>query len=672
MVSGAPLPIEFLAESLRRVEADHLDITDLLSDLQGSPAERYLAWSMLLACQRRWRLAEIYANSALDITKSKVVAPREAAWSRHEAQLLRAQISRLGSGEKNEIKQVRDALARYESSEKTLARATRPDARIPLERAAQLLEYRLLTADQQSGPSLKVGFELLCGALDLSKHNMPMQVRILALGVAYHVAALARGELWPNQEPSDKALLSEWHKQLHCMLSEQRKHVERDEISVRARALEILGFQHLSVEAPPSDQPAQPRPERLRIPSELRLDVFEVREKLKLSKDAIAGLISEDLEVLARRLDRYRRRDLIYAPVWAPYEYERIVDLIQDAEIRTLVHSAYRRLRDIAGPSEQLGVQPHNRPALSRVADDFEDCRRKLADQSGDMRTRTALFHLSMESCYSRLLLSSIAWERQRKLDLEALAGRYRQIASEFPEAAIPHFRLDTVLSNLGERGEEAAAEAQQALALIDADPFLSTRQHWVRSTIKRRVAARYMEQAEELREQLESGGSNEQLRRKYLDLLLQSFRIVYSGYPDEVASSHDNFFELEARRRVNNIAYYASLILEQPGGPARMDAMNFGQEDLRALVEKLSPSGIQEVTDVNIAHTIGYAHDVLSDIAQADLAANQLMILIRDTGGDPKRDKSVASAMADALKWFSRGADAAASGGTTLASYRI
>ena len=165
-------------------------------------------------------------------------------------------------------------------------------------------------------------------------------------------------------------------------------------------------------------------------------------------------------------------------------------------------------------------------------------------------------------------------------------------VASEFPEAAIPHFRIDTVLSNLGDRGEEAAAEAQQALALIDADPFLSTRQHWVRSTIKRRVAARYMEQAEELREQFESGGSNEQLRRKYLDLLLQSFRIVYSGYPDEVAPSHDNFFELEARRRVNNIAYYASLILEQPGGPARMDAMNFGQRRPARFGRETEPVG--------------------------------------------------------------------------------
>src|SRR5262249_51460493 len=152
------------------------------------------------------------------------------------------------------------------------------------------------------------------------------------------------------------------------------------------------------------------------IPSDLRLDIFEIRERMLSSKDAIAKLIVSEIEQFARRLEAYQQRDLVCAPVWAPYEHERILELVPDG-VKARLRSAYDRLRVIAGASQRLGVPSHHRGDLESLAAEFADVKQVLAGQTreGDTFIHDALFHLSMESCYARLLLSYIAWPEQRE-----------------------------------------------------------------------------------------------------------------------------------------------------------------------------------------------------------------------------------------------------------------
>ena len=663
MVSGAPLPVEFLARSLMNVEGRYLDITDILSDLQADSAECYVAWSMLFACQRRWRLAAIYLNSAIEIANTKVVQPREAEWTRHEVELLRAQISRLGATDDVGSKHMQTPSDRFKWSEKVLSRCRRPrDLRVPMERAAQLLECRLLLADDDTSLStLRAGFELLCDARTLAKayQDELMLPRILALGICYYVAACSRPKLWPELAPEHSAQLRDWHAELHRLLTEQRKDLCRDEISLRARALELIGFQCL---APVDDalSPSVPAaPKLLRIPSDLCSDVFEIRDRMVHSKDATARLITNEIEQFARLLEIYQQRELIYAPVWAPYEYERIAGLIRDPALQNDVRSAYERLRTIVGASQRLGVGTHHREDLGTLAADFSRARQAIVDRPAGAgeHARQALFHLSMESCYARLLLSCIAWPQQRDRERELLATEYRAIAESFPEASVPHFRLDTLLSSLGS-DRDAAIEAQHALDLVKSDPFIEQKEHWVISTMRRRVAAGHAECAEKLREAMESTSPDVERRCEYIEALWRAFATAYSGYPEEIQTRSDSLFELEACRRTNNIVYYASLILEQPSGEERLRQADFGREQLRQMVEMLHPSGIDQVIDPNLAHTIGYAYDALGDPAPATEAAKRFFTLVGEMGGDPKTDKSLAKAVADAIRWIRRGTD--------------
>jgi hypothetical protein len=214
---------------------------------------------------------------------------------------------------------------------------------------------------------------------------------------------------------------------------------------------------------------------------------------------------------------------------------------------------------------------------------------------------------------------------------------------------------LDTLLSSLG-RDRDADIEAQHALDLVKSDPFIEQKEHWVISTMRRRVAAGHAEHAEKLREAIESASPD--VEREYIEALLRAFATAYGGYPEEIQIRSDSLFELEACRRTNNIVYYASLILEQPSGEERLRQANFGREQLRQMVEMLHPSGIDQVMDHNLAHTIGYAYDALGDPAPATEAAKRFFTLVGELGGDPKTDMSLAKAMADAIRWIRRGTD--------------
>jgi hypothetical protein len=160
--------------------------------------------------------------------------------------------------------------------------------------------------------------------------------------------------------------------------------------------------------------------------------------------------------------------------------------------------------------------------------------------------------------------------------------------------------------------------------------------------------------------EAVENDGTYTWLRRDCMDRLREAFSFLYEGYPGELESA----VPLEISRRINNIVYCASLILEQEPESHFLREREFGREELARMVQSLHPAGIQEVIEPSVVHTIGYAYSVLGDATLASAAAKQFMLLFGEIGADPTKNEGDGRLIADALRWFSRNADASLTAG--------
>jgi hypothetical protein len=648
MVAGSPGPVDLFAPALRNTPWRHSHLEGLLSNLETNPAERYIAWALLFACQRRWEMARIYADSAVQI--ARLLLGRDGERATKEAILLQSQILRLGADESC----AKDARRRFESS---LARLTQfereSDPRIPRERAAQILELRLsVPSSELPQAKLAFGFKLLHTALEQCSKDDLIRSRILELGLSYHLAARDRPELWPEQTDADRSVAKQWHRQLNAILEGQRRTLLPQEISRRARAMELIGFQ-LFMDTDHNAAELVPAVQSLRIPPHLRLDITELRSQIGQSIDATARLILSELEALDRRLESFRVRDVIYAPVWATYDVGAILETISDERARVLAKSAYSDLIAIAGTSQQVDVHSDHRRRLERIVKGFRQSFDALqeAGLAADERGRRASFYLRMESCYARLLLAQLAPKLRRQQELTSLVADYTAIVEDYPSASIPHFRLDTILSEL-DREDEATRAITRAVELIDSDPFLLPPEHWVRSTVRRRIAMRFEHSAARQREELRAAPTDEKLRTQYLDNLMKAFQSVYIGFKSMDDPDQDYFHRLEARRRIHDVVYYASGILSEDMDGKGLRSFGFGLSELRDLVERLHPHGIERLAEPKIIHTIGFAYAVLGQVREATKAGKRLIALMAQRGDDPK-DRFVANILTDAFMWL-------------------
>ena len=173
------------------------------------------------------------------------------------------------------------------------------------------------------------------------------------------------------------------------------------------------------------------------------------------------------------------------------------------------------------------------------------------------------MFHLRMEHCYSRLLLSCIASSDDKPELLEALEADYREIAADFPKASIPDFRLDVVLTDLG-REEEAFAALTDARRLVDGDGFLQTPIYGVRSTMERRLTSRLIRGAEAKVDELASLQSQAD-RTATLKLLLDAFKVLFVGWTSREFPEED-YLRDEKRGKMNQQYRLYSLLDPQVG----------------------------------------------------------------------------------------------------------
>jgi hypothetical protein len=229
-------------------------------------------------------------------------------------------------------------------------------------------------------------------------------------------------------------------------------------------------------------------------------------------------------------------------------------------------------------------------------------------------------------------------------------------VSLDYPAASIPHFRLNVILSEM-ERREDAFDELNKALRLVEQDPFLQTPNHWVRSTMERRLAGQLSREAEKTLDQLKEYPDDRQRDRVLTDLL-NAFKILYDGWRTPESPEVDYLHQLEARRRINNIVYIASLIFKVDPQGAGLLKLGFDRHRMLSLLERLHGGRIDEITELNVVHTVGYASAILGDIPNSVRAGHQVMKLLIETGGSPREDPTVARILTDALAWFASAQD--------------
>jgi tetratricopeptide (TPR) repeat protein len=289
---------------------------------------------------------------------------------------------------------------------------------------------------------------------------------------------------------------------------------------------------------------------------------------------------------------------------------------------------------------------------LNQIAQEFVKAeailKRLAASAAGNEQLQRALFYARMETCYTKLLLALIKEKSQRDRELESLIGEYQKIAQDYPEAAIPHFRLDTIFAELG-RDDDAFDELTKAIKLIDSDQFLRTPGHWVRSTMQRRVASRFSNEVAQQRRKLAEQPDPE-LQETYLRNLLSAFHSVYSSSDALRVDQSDYLYSLEARRRINNILYYASLLLEFYHRQDGFQKLGIEEPYMRRLISQLMPEGeITKVLEVGIIHTIGTAYAALGESELAARAGNHLLDIAKET----EDAMSLADILSDAFSWI-------------------
>jgi tetratricopeptide (TPR) repeat protein len=657
MVVGAPGPVDFYG--LKTTQERRCNLGSLTALLQGNSPERYLSWSLLYACEKRWNLAGIYADSAAAI--GTLLKLRTAV---AEAHLLRAQIQRLSGSFEGEQK-LEEALRRFSRVERDLREGRlATDARALRERAAQLLEFKLHVGAQETNlPPFRRGIELLHDALERHDGDLFVQSRILELGLSFYLAASVHPDLWPDINEADYGVLRNWHEQLRRVLNDQRRRLTMDknsimdELSRRARAMEIIGFELVKKwpfrDAAVASERDTRQTEYAQIPVLLRGFVRDLREQLSKCTDLTAKLIYAELDQIIHRLQANQPRDLIYAPVWASYEADRIIGMMSEGEAKRRAQNAYDLLQKVAGASLPTGVGPNDRTSLEQSAKLFGEALDllRVSPDPDCSSTSDITFYLRMEQCYSKLLLSRIAKANESPELLEELESDYREIAADFPDASIPHFRLDVVLTNL-EREEEAFEELMTALLLVEGDRFLQTPNHWVRSTMQRRLSFRLLRVVEaqvDEQKNLKNGAGKASL----IAQLLEAFKVLLKGRMSLGSPAADNLYQLEARRSLNNVVYIASMILKLDSDSSELQQLGFGCEQLKLMVEQLQAGPIEAMTERDLIHTVGYASNVMNDMQTAARAGRRLVDLIVEMGENP-HDEQVSRVLAHAIDWQS------------------
>lgn len=588
-------------------------------------AEQYFIRALRHACAGKPQMASVYADGAYrsaELLSNRALKDEAALLL---AQSVRAEISLRDWDRDEEERRVRRA--RHTLSQ---CKAWNRDARFTLEASSLRLEALLrFPSWAHLGTQLGEGLKELEDAQRLAR-SADDRLRVAELALLYLIAMNERpGTVVDDLRPHVQA----WHATVVEGLDTLRRSTETtlevDVIRPRLRGVEIAGYDLLATA----------------VPSDFQIDLHDLQGILGRSVERSSKALTAMLQRVSYRTDTAREYNLAFAPVWSQAETATLFSReIADQHARVSALKASAIIHAI-GERCGLGAGDEDRRDLAHARELFDDALARIDRRQVDPM---ALFHLRMEHAYGRLLDCSLESNLDSRAELyNSLCIDYEAMLAEHPNVAVLHFRYGIVLDGL-DRHDEAFAAIKRAMQALSADTYIK-QDHWLSSTIVRRLAYFFANRAREVSERMKAEPSNEVLAMQYRSHVRDAFVTIAAGFGERIVPM-GLLASLESQRRLNNIVYYAALYLDAGGDLSELED-GFDADRLVGHVRQLHPHGIRRVTEWNVLHTIGYAYHVVGRYEEAGEAADALWNLISKIGTSTQ-SVGIRNALDDALVW--------------------
>ena len=541
--SGQALSLEDIAKHVRR-------------------AERPLVWSLALACAGRWKQAVIFARSALQL--AELEGQQE---TQDEAWLLRAEIRRLGALARppaDPDDEHADAAERYTRGIKELERIRPANARRRLrEEAAHLLEVALSNVTVPDLPAqLRHYFNALDKAAEVSGHD-ESRARYIALLLMLYLFDLRRIGEGSALKPSERDRAAIRHGDLVAALQRLHDNGLTDAIPHRARAMEVIGYRLF--ETTPAghasgDAPAKPRSSN--VPLDLRGELPDLLKGLEVSADKVAAFLKDEIEAIEKVLRPFHNPELLLAPLAAQ---PGALDVLR--RFPQMERKVQRALQtNQAAGLALLGTNPEpaDEPAIEEAIKHFQDAVVHGRDHDfGPM----PMFYLRSALLYAKLLDATLEPRYLRRPRFDELIDEYKVLCSDYPDAALPYIRL----AYLAEKTEQQKLEQEAvdaALARVDNDkyyPKSADGPHWLQSFIRRRHALIILRAWPDATRRWPGEPGAAEMSGE-VAALVEACRYLLAADRRDIAREIDEAHGIERERRINNIVFYGSRLIERTG----------------------------------------------------------------------------------------------------------
>jgi hypothetical protein len=602
-------------------------------------SEEFFVLAFLQGCLRHWTLAQFYGRLALQSAQM-----RGRQHIRHDARLLVAQLLRISGGvQTHEAEAAEKADHFAQAADMLVSRTGRrlEDPRFEVEwwslQLERLLDVR--TSGSGTGPELAAGIKAL--SVVVRSEAPQVSVRSKECLVAFALAGLpkwkATGKPMAAEFGEIRHLVRKCHADLTNELDTWRREREVDELPQFTRAIEILGYDLIrrlgtAVGDPPEGE--------LHVPAPLMFDVVSLQAQLTRHDDEVSKLVATELVRLIDRTRGRRQFQVVHAPIVDRLEVLATINRLPEPSARDAAMRASEIVHTVGNSQGFLVGNEGERELLLQGI--------RLFDQalSASEVPRGVQYHCKVELGYLKLL-SALAHksEDRKRAALEEVSRVYESLIEEYPDSSVLRYRQSFVLEELG-LDEASFDSINEAMRLVSTDSRISP-EHWFRSVIRRRLALRFSNKATEMRDRIRG---DDVARKHYLDLMAKAYQLV--GEPGAVARTGVTYIDrLETRRRLNNQVYYAALFGSSGGDIAALPGLT--EEKLMSLTKQLIPDGdIEDVHEVNIAHTIGLAFSTLKQPQLAAEAAKRVVDLVAASGDNAESD-STRQVLNDALSWI-------------------
>ena len=597
-----------------------------------SRAERFLLWSAALASAGRWKQSGFFAQAARQVaelemtTATKSESVSKARSVRDEAALLRIEVRRLGARAHTDSDDaITDPAERFEAALDVLKKLQDfSRSRVVREEAAQLVETFLLggTISDLERRILKLVRELESFA-DTPRRMKQSRARLISVLLLMHLVAEQDPSFWPSRSDADR--MSAWRRrrELSQLLDELREEGSGDALPYRARALALIGVR-VFLRPGLSLGDVAKWIATLVVPKSTRTELVPVQRALQDAPDAIAQLLREQAGLLGTHLRRLYAPSLTLAPVRPDAmaaHFSKRTDPIAER-----VKTIFAQADPIIAEHRTTGLQGRHVDPLERIVKSFDQL---LEDADALVDDDWLKFHLRGERLLLLLLAATVKPEHERGPHLIQVDAEYQQLIVDFPKASLPYIRRYHIADSQ-DRPEEAIGLLRTALELVDTDPYFQRSQkpefHWLQSFAHRRYLVDTMSPQANKRH---DGNGAEQETAELAGAVVKLLELDKR----DPARIDDTAHAEEARRRANNIVFYASRMIER-GGRERLE-QHVSQSELDGLAKKLQDSRIAAFEDTGRLHTLGCWYAATGRLGAACEIGRRIVEIIRANAKD-------------------------------------